>query len=206
MRKSPDHLAQELTLVKRFRQNAFALLPPEQRSEWDWLLLMQHWGVPTRLLDWTESPLAGLYFATVSVRDRNTTRTDGCVWCLDPIALNRVAIPRETDELPFLEGEALLEDYLPTKLARSANLRPPAAVLVERKFPRLVAQLGVFTVFHRDSTPIERIPGAPLVGQIIIPRTAKRSIAAELRRIGVTKLSLFPELDSVADLAKSRLE
>jgi hypothetical protein len=122
---------------------------------------------------------------------------------LDPVALNRVAIPRDTDTLPFLEDEPLLTDYTPSKVARAANRRPPAAVLVERKFPRMVAQSAVFTVFHRDKRAIERNPQPSIVGRFVIPGETKTAIAAELERIGVNRLSLFPELDSAAELVLS---
>jgi hypothetical protein len=206
VRPLAPRLAKEATLIARFRQNAYSLLPESNRSVWDWLLLMQHWGTPTRLLDWTESPLVALYFAVTSQRQRYPTPYDGCVWCLDPIALNKIAIPRAIDEIPFLENEPLLAEYEPASLANGPKANVPVAVLVERKFPRLVRQLGVFTVFHRDEHAIEQIPAAALVGRIVIPRAAKAAIITELNRVGVNQLSLFPELDSVAAAARGFLE
>jgi hypothetical protein len=210
-----DWIAAEAMLVKRFRQNALPLLSPQVRSEWDWLLLMQHYGVPTRLLDWTENALAGLYFATVSARGRDdVSRTDGCVWVLDPVALNREAnLPTTGNDIPTLDVDvASLRDYLPTAVAETVStgsaeyVRPPLAVLAQRMFARLVAQQGVFTLIHRDRTPIEGIRGGRYAGQIVVPGRAKGRIARELAEMGVTRLSLFPELDSVAEVAKGFLK
>jgi hypothetical protein len=57
---------------------------PEPDDYFGWLFLAQHYGLPTRLLDWTENPLVALYFAVENPEEK----TDGCIWALWPARLN----------------------------------------------------------------------------------------------------------------------
>ena len=59
--------------------------PPAANETAGWLFLMQHYGLPTRLLDWSESALVALFFA---VREREYHDSDGALWALAAIRLN----------------------------------------------------------------------------------------------------------------------
>jgi len=96
----PEDLLQcEANLIERFRQRS---LPYRDRSlsyddNCDLLFLMQHHGVPTRLLDWTENPFFGLYFALTSVKpdtpgEEGQYQTEAAVWVLDSFEWNRKAL------------------------------------------------------------------------------------------------------------------
>ncbi len=79
----------ETTLLNRFRQSAAMLTELRPQSSFDWTFLMQHYGVPTRLLDWSESPLIAMYFAVENWSEKPDT--DAALWCLWPTVLNQNA-------------------------------------------------------------------------------------------------------------------
>lgn len=70
-------------MIHTMRLNSNA---PQRYDRASWLTLMQHYGLPTRLLDWSESPLVALYFALSSNKN---AKTDAAVWVLNPMKLNK---------------------------------------------------------------------------------------------------------------------
>ena len=192
----------EISLINKFRQNANLLVEQSPRSEFDWLFVMQHYGVPTRLLDWTESPLVALYFAVTQ-----HPKADGALWILKPIELNKqtTAKPEEVKYIPSFEDEAL-KNYS-TMSVEKGNLSGilPVAVIATRNNDRIQAQLGVFTISHSTKTPIEKIGNKKHVAKYIIPAAAKQSIRGDLRLLGFSKFQVFPELASIGENIRGAL-
>lgn len=191
----------EATLIKRFKQNAVPHLSQRPHSEWEWLFLMQHYRLPTRLLDWTESPLVGLYFA---VADQAAKKKRAALWCLDPIALNVMANVKFdfAVEIPAFGHDEILDGYLPSKIAKEhTSILSPIAGIATRNSPRIAAQMGAFTVMHRDAVAINAVGNKKHVWRLLIPADRKAAIRAELDSLRITPLALFPELDKVAESA-----
>ncbi|MET0026036.1 MAG: FRG domain-containing protein [Candidatus Thiodiazotropha sp.] len=193
----------EMPLIKRFKQNAVPHITTKPSTEWEWLFLMQHHRLRTRLLDWTESPLAGLYFAV-----SGSPSEDAALWCVDPVSLNKNANISFSHslEIPAFDHDEILKNYLPTTIAsETTSDLPPIAAIASRNSPRIAAQLGTFTISHRNFSPIEDVGDKKHIWRIVIPADAKPQITNELRHLRYTRLTLFPELDSVADDAQELL-
>lgn len=193
-------LEAEAALIKRFKQNAVPHLPNRPDSEWEWLFLMQHYRLPTRLLDWTESPLAALYFA---VEESKHKKKEAALWCLDPVALNRAAGVsfKFAVEIPAFDHDQILDSYQPSVIAQGPASQGPLAAIAQRNSPRITAQMGTFTITHKEHHPIEDVGGSNHVWRLLIPPESKSQILDELATLRVTRLSLFPELDQVAATA-----
>ncbi len=74
-----------LEFKSRARMHLDATLIPDSKDELTWLAHMQHYGIPTRLLDFTYSPFVALYFA---IREQRKRRTRLRLWAIDAIAVN----------------------------------------------------------------------------------------------------------------------
>lgn len=135
----------EVDMIKRFRQATAARIRSSPSNEWEWVCLAQHYGVPTRLLDWSENPLIGLFFAVES-DDSDRGPVDGKLFSLDPDFLNADTAGRPTGVLLIGQDEQL-DEYLPSfepKMKRGG-----IGVVAPQSFDRIVAQSGVFTITHR---------------------------------------------------------
>ena len=88
IQRSEKRLMKERFLSNDFYIRAKQTLesPPSRNNYAYWIALMQHYGLPTRILDWSRSPLVAVFFATETYRE--APDRDACVWVLVPTGLN----------------------------------------------------------------------------------------------------------------------
>ena len=186
-------------MLNRFRQYANLLLAHVPSTSFEWMFLMQHYGVPTRLLDWSESPLVALYFV---VYDRNARlmSKDGTLWVLFPLDLNRNSTEVTAEVyIPSFEDE-WLNNYSVEQYSKGKDTGIlPLAAIATRNNPRIQAQLGVFTIGHLKRIPIEEIENRSHCVKLVVPASAKLRIRKELQTLGVNRFQIFPELASIGD-------
>jgi hypothetical protein len=211
---------EERGLMLSFKARAMGRLGNKKApsSEIEWLFLAQHYSLPTRLLDWTENPLAAIYFA---VTDQSAFDFDGCLYAISPSDLNvALANPLKPgqgpsgyvspDEKPIralamrafgFTDEAIRRNLFPEdksliELPRVAALGP-----VETD-ERIVAQSGRFTI-HGDESPLDEVCE---IGRCLrkfrIPSNSKRQQSNLLLRLGIRRWNLFPDLQSLAEEMK----
>jgi FRG domain-containing protein len=168
-------------------------LIPEDATTWDTLFLMQHHGLQTRLLDWTENFSVALYFAIKGAK------RESAVWVLDPYELNSQTLERDVVihlETSFPEG---YERYFVQERNELFGKFPAsvAAIVGSHRSERMRMQRGVFTVHRELSRPLEALfPGC--LQKIPIPKDAIAEAAQFLRLSGVNESTLFPDLDGIA--------
>ncbi len=161
---------------------------------------MQHHGVPTRLLDWTDSALVALYFALKSCD------CDAAVWAINPLWLNSQSVNRYSLVDPSVDpvATAFRVDALRAAMEGPPKGAPPLLSIAVRPpwgSMRMFAQRSLFTLHGARDIPIETYAfiqrDSPLC-RIVIPFTHREDVMIGLRACGVTETTVYPDLDGLA--------
>lgn len=179
-------LINERKLLKEFKKQASPCLHLQPKTEWDWLIVSQHHGLPTRLLDWSSDPYIALWFALEKAPSTNDSKPT--IWCLSPKTEDIIDPAKNTR---------------PFSGTRTKVFEPTFII------PRVRAQKGYFTSFKyineskHGFIPLEKNKNLrKLLQRIEIAPYAINTISAQLEAMGYTQDSLFPNIDDVAKKVK----
>jgi len=198
--RSPFVGHDEKSLMDIFKSKAVAYLEqsPNPEEYWNWLFLMQHHKVPTRLLDWSESAFVGLAFAIHERNDKHLGK-GAAVWCLNPYELNKALTHLGQEEkIPNINEDAIISNIYNIQSRSPVSL--PAAIIGPLNSKRIIAQKGAFTLFPPSQQVCLDKNGdtSRFLVKFNIDATKVEEIGKQLFNLGITESSLYPELDSIA--------
>ena len=193
-------------MLRNFRKYAHrsALHGAPGESVWSWLAVAQHHGLPTRLLDWTHSPLIAAHFATANLE---RYEADGAIWCVDYVKANE-HLPDQLTTIMRQEGSN--GSFTVEMLARAARtlhdfdrLRgSPFVVFLEPPSldDRIVNQYELFSLMNEATLALDDwLSDKPhLFRRIVIPAEVKWEVRDKLDQSNITERVLFPGLDGLS--------
>jgi hypothetical protein len=197
-----DPAAIERHLLRNFIKYAEQRPDSRHDSVWHWLALAQHHGLPSRLLDWTYSPLVALHFVTEVA---SAFEEDGVVWCIDYHGA-RALLPAPLKEV--LERESS-DVFTPELLARAVaslealrDVAPdPALLFLEPPSldQRIVSQYALFSLLtHAEAHLDGWVAQHPQwCRRIVIPAGIKWEIRDKLDQANINERVLYPGLDGL---------
>jgi len=181
-------LIHERALIKKFKEKSPPCLHLLPKTEWDWLVVAQHHGLPTRLLDWTNNPYIALWFALES-SEKIDSKPE--VWVLKP------------EKMDIIQS---VKKAMPYSGSRTKVFDPTFII------PRVRAQEGCFTLFRfvekskNGFVPLEKNKYLrKRLERIRIAPYAVKIIFSQLQSMGYTNERIYPNIDDVAKKIKDEV-
>jgi hypothetical protein len=209
-----DRETEQRELFRRFQEQTLHLDDhlPAVADTGSWLALMQHHGVPTRLLDWTQSPHVALYFAIAD----EPSEANAALWSLDLEWLrvkSNELLGNDAPSAPNHRGGG--DDYINQLLGQS---EAPFIVRIEplSTSERMAAQQGLLLCKLLHQATFSQIlmsmmihpdvPAHPIIRKLTIDKNLRIEFLTRLQEMNIHNASLFPGIDGLGRRLKLDLE
>lgn len=206
MRMGGDYVPLERHLMRNFIKYAHRNMA-QGDSVWHWVSVAQHYGLPTRLLDWTYSPMIAMHFATANIEK---IHMDGAIWAVNYLKLHRLIPPELKNELDSEGANVFTVKMLSEKVSSFKELEElsPCTFALFFEPPsmddRIVNQYALFSVMSSPDSAVDSwlIEHPDIWRKIIIPADLKWEVRDKLDQSNITERVLFPGLDGLSKWLK----
>lgn len=203
-------LKNERNLLFHFRQYAYT--HAGDITYFEAAILGQHYGIPTRLLDWTTNPLVAMFFSLNKI-----SNTDSAIYISD-IMKRKISVNDTInyEDLFFDKYNNEYDNFKKSKFYKisspntrctqyqnyidSMNKNDVFAILPKASTPRIIAQSSFFTLHYNPYIPMD----VYLVNKIVIPHKCKEAIRRQLDILGIHAYFVSPDLEGLAIWQKQR--
>ena len=153
-----------------WKRRAKKLVEASYDSDWDYLAIAQHSGLPTRLLDWSHNPLIAAFFACIDLME-----SDGVVYAY----FGRDAIINKEDFSPF-------------------EINSIGLVVPDITNNRIENQYGYFTIHNDPKVELTKNNCRGKLIKLVISKDIKKDMIFKLNHFGINYLHIYPDLEGLS--------
>ena len=195
----------ESSVLRNFTKYALADYPALDTSVWQQMILGQHHGVPTRLLDWTYSPLTAMHFATTENNLDKMEKHDCIVWKIDIEEIHSI-LPQSYRSILKSENALIFTVDMLNKIAPNtekydSDMGAESMVIIEPPSidPRIINQYSYFSVVPTGMS-VEKFLAENTNNTVkyVIKKELRWRIRDMLDQLNINERTVYPGLDGLS--------